>query len=126
MTSDAVNTQDLHYLSISEASSLIRDRKPSPVEVVRSHLDRIDALQPRLHAFITVTREQALENARRAERDIQKGTYRGSLHGIPLAHKDIIWTHGVRTTPHSRRLKDWVPAENATVFECLRAGAETC
>jgi aspartyl-tRNA(Asn)/glutamyl-tRNA(Gln) amidotransferase subunit A len=108
------------YLTLTEAACLIRERKLSPVDLVRAHLDRIEALNSRLHAFITVTAGQALEDARRVQVEIQRGEYRGPLHGIPVAHKDIVWTRGVRTTAHSLHLKDWIPAENATVFERLR------
>lgn len=112
------------YLDLSEGARLIQERKLSPVDLVRAHLDRIETLDGRLHAFITVTRDQALEDAHRAELEIQRGKYRGPLHGIPIAYKDIVWTRGIRTTAHSRHLKDWVPEENATVFERLRdAGA---
>lgn len=119
-------SDSLHYLSISEASSLIRERTLSPVELTRVHLERIDTLDARLHAFITVMRESALADAHRAEEEITKGKYRGPLHGIPIAHKDIVWSKGVRTTAHSSFLKDWVPAENATVLERLMDAGAVC
>jgi aspartyl-tRNA(Asn)/glutamyl-tRNA(Gln) amidotransferase subunit A len=114
----------LHYLSISQASALIRKRELTVVDLVEAHLRRIAAVDERLHAFITVTPEQALETARQADRDIEAGRYRGALHGIPIAHKDIVWTKGVRTTAHSRLLERWVPDEDATVYVRLtEAGA---
>jgi aspartyl-tRNA(Asn)/glutamyl-tRNA(Gln) amidotransferase subunit A len=110
-------------LTISELSSLLRDRVVSPVEVTESYLRRIEALNPILDAFITVTAERALDQARQAEREIQKGEYRGSLHGVPIAHKDIFYTRGVRTTAASRLLADFVPDFDATVVARLhRAG----
>ena len=93
----------------------------SPVQLARAALDRIEALNPTLHAFITVTPERALEEAAAAEREIRAGRYRGPLHGIPIALKDIVWTRGVRTTAHSRALLDWTPDEDASVYEKLRA-----
>jgi aspartyl-tRNA(Asn)/glutamyl-tRNA(Gln) amidotransferase subunit A len=115
---------DLHYLTITEAAALLRDKKLSPLELTQAHLARIAALQSRLHAYITVTAEQALAQARAAESEIMAGEYRGLLHGIPLAHKDIVWTKGVRTTAHSRLLADWVPSEDAFVYaKLVGAGA---
>jgi aspartyl-tRNA(Asn)/glutamyl-tRNA(Gln) amidotransferase subunit A len=117
-------TTDLHYLTITQAAALMRDKKLSPVELTQAHLARIEALQPRLHAYITVTAEQALAQARAAESEITAGKYRGPLHGIPLAHKDIVWTKGVRTTAHSKLLAEWVPPEDAFVYAKLtHAGA---
>lgn len=116
--------RELHSLSITEAARRINSGEVSPVELVRAHLERIEAIDGRLHAFITVTPESALSEARQTELDIQRGAYRGPLHGIPIAHKDIVSTRAVRTTAHSAFLKDWVPAEDATVFTRLRnAGA---
>jgi len=114
----------LHYLRISVASSLIRDGELSATELTEAHLRRIDAVDARVCAYITVTAEQALDAAYRADREIKAGHYRGPLHGIPIAHKDIVCTRGVRTTAHSLLLKDWIPDEDATVFLRLReAGA---
>src|SRR6185503_16470715 len=93
-------TEELHYLTIARAADLIRSGRLSPVELARAHLARIEKLEPMLHAYITVTADQALAQARAAESAIAAGRYRGPLHGIPLAHKDIVWTQGVRTTAH--------------------------
>ena len=112
-------TDALHYLTIARAAELVRSRKLSPVELTRAHLARIEALEPRLHAYITVTAEGALAQARAAESEIAAGRYRGPLHGIPLAHKDIVSTRGVRTTAHSRLLAEWIPGEDATVYARL-------
>ena len=88
----------LTTMTVAELGRLIRDARVSPVEVAEAFLDRIEALQPRLNAFITVTREQALAAARQAEAEIASGRYRGPLHGIPVGLKDLFWTRGVRTT----------------------------
>jgi len=117
-------TAPLFHLTIAEAAERIRAGALSPVTLVQACLDRIAALEPRLHAFITVTGEQALAEARAAEAQIRAGGYLGPLHGIPIAHKDIVCTRGVRTTAHSNQLRDWVPDEDATVYTRLReAGA---
>ena len=115
---------NLHYLTIGEAAALIRSRKLSPVELTRAHLARFEALDQKTHAYITVTGDAALARAHAAESEIAAGNYRGPLHGIPLAHKDIVWTKGVRTTAHSKLLVDWIPQEDATVYAKLAdAGA---
>ena len=119
-----VNPDSLRYLTIAEASDLIRAGQLSPVELTQAHLRRVEALNTQLRAFITVTGESAMEHAREAEREIRAGHYRGRLHGIPIAHKDIVCTQGVRTTAHSRVLAGWVPGVDATVVQRLRnAGA---
>ena len=82
----------LHYLTIGEASSLIVNREISPVELTKAFLDRIDSLDSKLHAYITVTTEFALRQARIAEAEILQGEYRGPMHGIPIALKDLYGT----------------------------------
>lgn len=117
-------TNELVFKSAKELGALIKSRQISPVELVRAHLDRIDALNPKLNAFITITREHALERARQAESDIRAGKYLGPLHGIPYAPKDIFATKGVRTTNASKVTADWVPDYESTATERLnRAGA---
>ena len=83
---------EILFKSATELASLIKARKVSPVEVVRAHLDHIEAFNPKVNAFITVTAEHALDQARRAESEIAKGQYRGPLHGIPYAPKDMLAT----------------------------------
>ena len=108
--------------TISDLSRRLRNRSISPVELTHDCLERIDRLNPVLNAFITVTAESALERARRAEREIYRGTYLGPLHGIPIGLKDIIDTAGVRTTAASALFKDRIPDEDADVVSRLRAG----
>ncbi len=111
-------------LSISEAAELLRRKKISPVDLTTACLDRIERLNPVLNAFITVTHEGALAQARRAEDEIQRGEWRGPLHGIPIGLKDLIDTAGVRTTCGSALFADRVPTEDAEVVQRLkRAGA---
>ena len=111
-------------LSISEAAELLRQKKISPVDLATACLDRIERLNPVLNAFITVTHESAMDQARVAEDEIQRGDWRGPLHGIPIGLKDLIDTAGVRTTCGSALFADRVPTEDAEVVQCLkRAGA---
>ncbi len=112
---------DLTALSLMEASALIRSRKLSPVELTQACLARIERLNPVLNAFITVTAEAARKEARDAEAEIQKGKWRGPLHGVPIALKDIIDTAGVRTTAASALLKDRAPEQDAEVVRRLKA-----
>jgi len=117
-------THEIHYLTVAQAAALIRKRKLSPVELTQAFLDRIEAFDPQLNAFITVTPELALKQARRAEREIARGDYRGPLHGIPFGLKDIYNTKGIPTTGHSRVCIDNVPESNATAARKLHeAGA---
>jgi len=111
----------LHYLTIAEAAERIRTRRLSPVELTRAHLDRIEKHDGRVHSYITVAAEAAMAQAKQAEAEIAAGRYRGPLHGIPIAHKDIVMTRGLRTTAHSHVLADWVPDRNATVCDKLDA-----
>ena len=114
----------LHFKSIAEAAGLIERREVSPVELTRAVLERIDALDAKLHAFITVAADVALRQARQAEAEIAAGTCRGALHGIPFGAKDLIDTQGIRTTCGSKILRDNVPGDDATVVRRLReAGA---
>ncbi len=85
-------------LSIREAGDLVRRKAISPVELTRACLQRIERLNPTLNAFITVTAEQAMAQAREAEAEVRHGRWRGPLHGIPVGLKDNIDTAGVRTT----------------------------
>ena len=115
---------DLCYLSIREASQMLRRRKISPVELLNATLERIERLNPELNAFITIAAERALEDARRAQREIARGKNRGPLHGIPLPIKDNIETQGIRTTAGSKILSHFIPDRDADVVSALRqAGA---
>jgi aspartyl-tRNA(Asn)/glutamyl-tRNA(Gln) amidotransferase subunit A len=110
-------------LTIAGIASLIRRKKLSPVELTRFFLERIERLQPAMNAYITVAPEQALATARRAEKEIVKGHYRGPLHGIPINLKDLFCTRGVRTTAGSRILQNFIPTENAeAVNRLLQSG----
>jgi aspartyl-tRNA(Asn)/glutamyl-tRNA(Gln) amidotransferase subunit A len=112
---------DLAFLTISELSELIRTKKISPVEITRLMLQRIDKFNPVLNAYITVTSEQAMKSAQDAEKEIQQGKWRGVLHGVPVALKDLFDTAGVKTTAASGLFKDRVPEEDAEVVRKLKA-----
>jgi aspartyl-tRNA(Asn)/glutamyl-tRNA(Gln) amidotransferase subunit A len=110
--------------SIVETAELLRKRELSPVELTKNCLAQIEKLNPTLNAFITVTGELALAQARAAEAEISRGNWRGPLHGIPLAMKDLIDTAGVRTTAASALFKDRVASKDAEVVRRLKdAGA---
>ncbi|MEA2737017.1 MAG: aspartyl-tRNA(Asn)/glutamyl-tRNA(Gln) amidotransferase subunit, partial [Acetobacteraceae bacterium] len=115
----AVSATDLHYLSIAEAARLIEQRRLSPVELTQAYLDRIETYDPQLNAYLLVTAGRALDAARTAEAEIVAGRYRGPMHGIPFALKDIYCTAGIRTTCHSRTRADYVPGFDATTVTKL-------
>ncbi|MBI3249771.1 MAG: amidase [Deltaproteobacteria bacterium] len=113
-----------YTFTIVQAAEQLRARQLSPVELVRSCLERIDHLEPRLHAWVTVDRDGALAAARQCEDEIRGGQYRGPLHGIPVGLKDIFYTKGLKTTVGSPIYADFVPDYDATVVQKLReAGA---
>lgn len=115
---------DVAFLTVTELASRIRRGDLSPVEITEACLSRIDALDGKLNAFITVTAEEARRAARRAEREIRAGRDRGLFHGIPFALKDLIEVEGVRMTAASKLLENHVPRRTATAAaRLLQAGA---
>src|ERR1700739_3177489 len=110
---------ELAFLTIAEASRLIEQKKLSPVELTTALIRRTEALDPQLNAYLLMTAERALDQARRAEREIMAGAYRGPMHGIPFGLKDIYATAGIRTTGHSRTCIDTVPTNDATTVSRL-------
>ncbi len=116
----------LTALTLSEVAEFLRTKKVSPVEVTQECLRSIETLNPKLNAFITVMADSAVAEARAAESEIQRGNYRGPLHGVPIALKDIIDMAGVRTTASSALFKDRVPRQDAEIVRRLKAaGAVT-
>lgn len=107
--------------TIAEASALIAARQLSPVELVAHCLARIEARERELNSFVTVTAERALQDAKAAERRMMSGSLRGRLDGIPIAHKDIFATQGIRTTAQSKLLQDWLPQQDAHLVQALAA-----
>ena len=117
-------TEQLHYKTITELSGLIKSREISAVEVTEAQLARIEAVDGKLKSYATVMADQAMADARRADEEIAAGTYRGPLHGIPVAVKDLCYTTGVRTMGGTQVLADHVPDFDATVVSRFReAGA---
>ncbi|KVE27402.1 amidase [Burkholderia singularis] len=115
---------DLHYASLLDVSALLRTREISPVELTETILARMDRLQPVLHAYATRTPELALRQARSAEAEIAAGRYRGPLHGVPIAVKDICRTAGIATAAGMPIYASHVPDHDATVVKRLAdAGA---
>ena len=110
-------SDELTKLSIAEAGRRIAKRELSPVELTRAYLERIESVDPRVNSYITVTADQALEQARALEAELGRGQNRGPLHGIPLGLKDNIDTAGILTTAASAVYADRVPVEDA---ECVR------
>ncbi|MDR7481544.1 MAG: amidase [Armatimonadota bacterium] len=107
--------------TIAAAGLALARRALSPVDLVEACLARIARYDGMLRAYVTVTADRARAQARAAEQEIVRGGWRGPLHGIPLALKDIVQTAGIRTTCGSRVLADWVPGEDATVWRRLAA-----
>ena len=117
-------SDDLCFASIHDLSTMIRKKEISPVEVAEAHLRRIEALNPKLFAYQTVTAELAVEAARAAEAEIMSGRWRGPMHGIPYGAKDIVETAGVLTTHGSSFHRDNVPRADAEIIRRLKtAGA---
>lgn len=112
---------ELAYASIAAVAPRLASGDLSPVELTQTCLERIARLNPHINGFVTVLADSALAEARQAEREIHAGKYRGPLHGVPIAHKDLYYTRGVRTTAGSRVLADFVPDHDATVVAKLRA-----
>jgi aspartyl-tRNA(Asn)/glutamyl-tRNA(Gln) amidotransferase subunit A len=114
-------SQDLAWLSLAEAGERIRRKELSPVELTRALLDRVARLDPLVNAFLRPTPEAALAEAKAAEAEIMAGRWRGPLHGVPYALKDIIDYQGLPTTAHSKVLADNIAKEDAVVTAKLRA-----
>lgn len=111
---------DLANLSITQAAQALRAKEVSPLELTDAYLQRIEQLNPRVNAYITVTAERAREDAQRATEELVAGKARGPLHGIPVAHKDLYETAGIRTTGGSRIHANHIPNADSTVARKLR------
>ena len=115
---------ELGFMTIAEAARRIEKKELSPIELVTALIRRTEAIDPQLNAFLLPTPERAVDQARVAEDEIAAGRYRGPMHGIPFALKDIYATSGIRTTGHSRTCIDTIPDFDATtVAELYQAGA---
>src|SRR5579864_2408119 len=110
----------VHKKTLAQLAAGLRAKEFSSVELTRLFLERIESSQPTLNAFISVTREQALAAAEAADRDLAAGSG-GALAGVPIAHKDIFCTSGVKTTCGSRMLDNFISPYDATVVAKLKA-----
>jgi aspartyl-tRNA(Asn)/glutamyl-tRNA(Gln) amidotransferase subunit A len=115
---------ELTDLTLLEAASELASRAISPLELTQAYLSRIESLDPHLNSYLTVMEESVLEAAHKAGTEIRQGNYRGKLHGVPLALKDLYETKGIRTTGGSKFFADFYPQEDAYVVKRLhKAGA---
>ena len=120
------DTQELCFKTATELRSLIDDKTISAVELLNAHLEQIEAANPTLNAIVTLASEHALAMAKNVDDQIARGEKPGLLAGLPVAHKDLVNTRGIRTTYGSRIYKDHVPDENALIVQrIVDAGAVT-
>jgi aspartyl-tRNA(Asn)/glutamyl-tRNA(Gln) amidotransferase subunit A len=113
-------TEEILYLPVSELAKRIESKKLSPVDLTKAYLDRSEKLGPRLNAYAKLTPDIALEQAQAAEKEIHRGHYRGPLHGIPYAAKDLLAVKGVPCTWGAKPYANQVFDYDATVIEHLR------
>jgi amidase len=119
-----MSNSEICFKTAFELARLIADRKLAPSEVMEAHLKQIESINPRVNAIVTLTAEEAMKRAREADEALARGDATGPLHGIPVAHKDLLLTKGVRTTFGSPILKNFVPDRDALIVERLqKAGA---
>src|ERR1700730_15719968 len=111
---------ELTWTSARQLRRMIAERQISPVDVITASLARIEALEPTLHAFITVVGDRAIDDAKRAEAAVQRRDELVRLHGVPVALKDEVWTADVASTGGSLLFKRFVPSRDGTVTERLR------
>ncbi len=115
-----MNATEIAFLSATDTARAVKAQDLSPVDAVQAYLERIDRLDSRLAAYITVVREEALDNARMVEDRIHRGEDTGPLAGVPIAVKDQYWTKGILTTNGSKVYKDFIPSEDSTVVRRLK------
>ena len=112
---------DILEIPLTDLGALLAARKLSSCEAVQAALARLEQVEPRLNAFITVLGEQSVAAAKKADDEIARGNYRGPLHGVPVTIKDMFETAGVRTTGASKIFADWIPEQDSALVEQLRA-----
>ena len=117
---------ELCFLTAAELGSLIVKREISPVEIIEAMLTRIEMLNESLRAYLYINADRSMTEARTAEREICKGAYRGPLHGIPVAYKDIYHVRGLPTTAGSKIMADYIAMEDCTVAAKLRSAGAIC
>src|SRR5271170_3837457 len=122
----ATEAPDICFLNATEMADLIRRKKLSARETMDAHLKQIERVNPKVNAIVTLVAEQAMENARKADEAQAHGVALGPLHGLPIAHKDLVDTAGIRTTYGSRIFKDNVPKHDAILVERIKKAGAIC
>src|SRR5271155_5063833 len=122
----AASGQDICFLSATDMAELIRRKKLSARETLDAHLKQILRVNPKVNAIVTLVAEQAIDNARKADEAQAHGAALGPLHGLPIAHKDLVETAGIRTTFGSRIFKDNVPKHDAILVERIKKAGAIC
>lgn len=122
----AAQTPDICFLTAVEMAGLIRAKKLSAREVMAAHLKQIERVNPQVNAIVTLVAEQAMESARKVDESQARGTLLGPLHGLPVVHKDLFETAGIRTTFGSRIFKDNVPKRDAIIVERINGAGAIC
>ncbi len=122
----AAEKSDICFLTATEMADLIRRKELSARETLDAHLKQIERVNPKVNAIVTLVAEQAIENARKADEAQAHGAALGPLHGLPIAHKDLVETAGIRTTFGSRIFKDNVPKHDAILVERIRSAGAIC
>ena len=121
-----MNSAALCFLTATELARLIRSKEVSAFEVMEAHLRQIERVNPKVNAIVTLLSDRAMDGARVADERLARGADVGLLHGLPIAHKDLVETKGIRTTKGSPIYKDYIPDQDALIVERLRtAGAIT-
>jgi amidase len=120
------STPDVCFLSATQMADLIRRKKLSARETLEAHLKQIERVNPQVNAIVTLVAEQAMDNARKADEAQARGAALGPLHGLPIAHKDLEETAGIRTTFGSRIFKDYVPTHDAIIVERIKKAGAIC
>ncbi len=115
-----MSDREICFLNATELAQRIRTRELSCVEVMQAHLNQIERVNPQVNAIVTLLPEQALEQAHAADQAVARGDALGPLHGLPIAHKDLVATKGIRTTLGSPIFRDWVPEHDALIIQRLR------
>jgi amidase len=122
----AAEGPDICFLTATEMADMIRRKKLSARETLDAHLKQIERVNPKVNAIVTLVAEQAVDNARKADEAQARGAALGPLHGLPIAHKDLVETAGIRTTFGSRIFKDNVPKHDAILVERIRKAGAIC
>ena len=116
-----MSENELCFLRSTELAAKLRRREVSAVEVTEAHLKQIERVNPKVNAIVTLAPEQAMEAARKADERLVKGETPGRLHGLPVAHKDLVETKGIRTTYGSPIYKDFIPDFDCLIVERMKA-----